>query len=60
VEKEESMEIDGRDKPRKLTRKRCVAHMIVKTFGFYLLIDWEGWNVSLFKGMYAARLPTLI
>jgi hypothetical protein len=24
------------------------------------LINWEGWKVSLFKGTYVARLPTLI
>jgi hypothetical protein len=24
------------------------------------LVDWEGWKVSLFKGMYAIRLSALI
>jgi hypothetical protein len=24
------------------------------------LIDWEGWKVSLFKGMYVAKLLALI
>jgi hypothetical protein len=38
MEEKESKETDGRKRPRKLMRKRCVTHMIAKTFGFYLPI----------------------
>jgi hypothetical protein len=49
--------IKKKDKEREREKEVTIYRKIAS---LEALIDWEGWKVSLFKGMYVAKLLALI
>ncbi len=48
-----------KEKDKERAREKEVA-IYKKIVSPEALVNWEGWKISLLKGMYAAKLPTLI